>query len=67
MLKKLVFYAVFCLLAVIVFNLLDFVFDRFVAYGPFTFDSLSNIILPLVLAALVILYISMFKRFVKKS
>lgn len=67
MLKKLFSYLVFGVLFVIVFNLLDFIFDRFVSFGPFTFDTLSNLILPLLLAALVILYIVMFKKHVLKS
>ena len=67
MLKKLLSYLVFGVLFVIVFNLLDFIFDRFVSFGPFTFDTLSNLILPLVLAALVILYIAKFKKYVLKS
>ncbi len=67
MIKKLISYLVFGVLIVIVFNLLDFIFDRFVSYGPFTFDTLSNIILPLVIAACIILFIAMFKKYVMRN
>ncbi len=66
MLKRILSYLVFTVLIVIVFNSLDFVFDRFIAHGAFTFDSLSNIILPLAIAALLIAYIAAFRRFGKK-
>ncbi len=38
----------FAVLFVVMFNLLDFVFDRVISHTGFTFDSLSNIILPFV-------------------
>ena len=52
----------FAVLFVLMFNLLDFVFDRVIAHTAFTFDSLSNIVLPLVLAILVIAYFALFRR-----
>lgn len=64
MIKKVLSCLAFAMLIVILFNLLDFIFDRFVSYGPFTFDTLSNILLPLVIAALVIVYVAKFKKHV---
>ncbi|MBQ5687829.1 MAG: hypothetical protein IIV23_09000 [Ruminococcus sp.] len=52
----------FAVLFVVMFNLLDFVFDRVISHTSFTFDSLSNIILPFVLAVLVIAYFALFRK-----
>ena len=65
MIKRIISYLLFAVLAVLVFNLLDYLFDRFISHGPFTFDTLSNILLPLALAALVICFLALYKRFVR--
>ncbi len=44
MIKRIISYLLFAVLAVLVFNLLDYLFDRFISHGPFTFDTLSNIL-----------------------
>ncbi len=56
----------FAVLFVVMFNLLDFVFDRVISHTSFTFDSLSNIILPFVLAVLVIAYFALFRKHFRK-
>lgn len=66
MLKRLLKNIGFAVLFVLMFNLLDFVFDRVIAHTAFTFDSLSNIVLPLILAILVIAYFSLFRKHIRK-
>lgn len=63
MMKKVISYLLFCVVFLIVFNLFDLLFDRFVSHVPFTFDSLSNIVLPLLIALLVLLFFKICKKF----
>lgn len=65
MLKRVVSYLIFAVIVVVVFNLLDLIFDRLIFHVSFTFDTLSNILLPLVIAAVILVYLAMYKRFVK--
>ncbi len=65
MIKRILSHAVFIILVIFLFNALDFFFDRVIFRAAFTFDSLSNIILPAVLAVLVIVFMRLYKKFVK--
>ena len=52
-------------LVVVVFNVADLIVDRLISHGPFTFDTLSNLLLPLALAALIIVFFALYRRFVR--
>lgn len=67
MIKRVISFLLFCVIVVIVFNLFDLIFDRFVSHTPFTFDSLSNILLPLVIAVLILLFFKTCKKIFRQD
>lgn len=67
MIKRVISYLLFCAIVIIVFNLFDLMFDRLVSHTPFTFNSLSNILLPLVIAVLMLLFFKACKKIFRKN
>lgn len=65
MIKRILSHLIFVILVIFLFNALDFFFDRVIFRAAFTFDTLSNIILPAVIAVLVIIFVRLYKKFVK--
>ena len=65
MIKRIISYLVFAVLVVLVFNVADLIVDRLISHGPFTFDTLSNLLLPLALAAMLIVFFALYRRFVR--
>ncbi len=65
MIKRLFSYLVFTALVIFAFNLLDFLFDTVFSHTSFTFNSLSNILLPIIIAILIITFFALYKKFVK--
>lgn len=67
MIKRGLLYIAVIAISVVLFNLLDFLFDRLVSHSPFTFDSLSNLILPVIIGIAVCVMLYFYKKLFKSQ